>query len=122
MNSSLLSYLTIGNIADYSAKFSAILKDKNTFIICDQNTYSCVKYLKSNIKELSNSLICKVNVGEENKNLETSQRIWNFLLKKKTPSKMVESKKMESNKSIENFKIQRSIFKFSNRSFSKIKL
>ncbi len=81
MNSSLLSYLTIGNIADYSAKFSTISKDKNIFIICDQNTYTCVKYLKSNIKELSNALICKVNYGEENKNLKTTQIIWNFLLK-----------------------------------------
>ncbi|MAP01322.1 MAG: 3-dehydroquinate synthase [Flavobacteriales bacterium] len=81
MANQILPYISVEGIAEYSSKISALAKNKKIFIICDQNTLQCVKYLQSNIKELSEAPIFKVGLGEENKTLIVSQKIWDFLLK-----------------------------------------
>ena len=65
MANQILPYIRVEGIAEYSSKISALAKNKKIFIICDQNTLQCVKYLQSNINELSEAPIFKVGLGEK---------------------------------------------------------
>jgi len=64
-----------------SSQLSNYLEDK-IFVLCDENTeQKCLPLIKQALPKAFKLLIIKS--GEEQKNLQTAQLIWNFLIKEK---------------------------------------
>lgn len=62
------------NIADSLKKILNSISCKNPFVLCDKNTAKFVETL-----ELENKTIILIESGEQNKNLETTSKIWTKL-------------------------------------------
>jgi len=59
-----------------------LLEKYNTnsiFILVDENTFKLIPVLNNNVSKLKKASIIKIKSGEENKNIETSLKIWKHL-------------------------------------------
>ncbi len=79
MSLSLIKNIKTGSINEHIIEIENIIKEKQAFILCDQNTYLFLDYLFKNVPALSSAKKIKISAGENYKTLSSCNLIWEFL-------------------------------------------
>ncbi len=75
--------VVLGNVYETLAIFLSENKYSRYFVLVDENTRAlCLPLLKDLVKEVQ---LIEIQSGEINKNIETCQEIWKFLIERTTP-------------------------------------